>query len=114
MSDRRISDAVIVHGPGRSGTTQCYNLLTLHPEAAWISGWNDRLPGLGAVALLSRVQSSPPVERWSRDRRYWPRPAEAYRFWDRYFPRFSEQSWERHLDQGRPEACVRALRSIAR
>lgn len=58
-----------MHGPGRSGTTLLYNLLALDPDAAWISGWNDRLPGFPPFSFLSRMQSSPSVERWTRNRR---------------------------------------------
>jgi hypothetical protein len=39
-----------VIGPGRSGTTLLYKLLCLHPDVAYISNWEHRLPWLPAAA----------------------------------------------------------------
>lgn len=80
----RIKNAIIIHGPGRSGTTLFNNVLSLHPELAWISGYVNRFPGWPFLSILNRLQSIRKFEEVSRGKRYLPRPAEAYRFWDYY------------------------------
>lgn len=80
----RIKNAIIVHGPGRSGTTLFNNILSLHPELSWISGYVNRFPAWPVLASLNRLQSIRAFEEISRGMRYLPRPAEAYGFWDYY------------------------------
>lgn len=46
--------AVFLVGAPRSGTTLLYKSLCLHPEAAWISNWVRRRPGLPQLAVLNR------------------------------------------------------------
>ncbi len=109
----KISDAVVIHGPGRSGTTLLSQMLSTHSDFAWISGYVDRFPGHPVLAVLNRVMSIDVVERLSRPMRYWPRPAEAYMFWNHYFPYFSEpeiRSDKKPHD--RPEECIRAIRRV--
>jgi hypothetical protein len=56
---------LFVVGAPRSGTSLLYKLLCLHPEAAWISNWSRRLPGVAAVAVLNRVAPRFPATRRS-------------------------------------------------
>jgi hypothetical protein len=111
----RIRDAVIVHGPGRSGTTLLSRILSMHSDFAWISGYVDRFPGRPALAALNRLMAIDALERWTRSRRFWPRPAEAYRFWNHYFPHFSDpETRSRTSPRDRPEECRKAIRTILR
>jgi hypothetical protein len=54
-------------GPARSGTTLLYKALCLHPDAAWISNWVARSPGLPQLGALNRVVRAMPA----RARRVW-------------------------------------------
>jgi Sulfotransferase family len=45
---------VFILGAPRSGTTLLYKVLCLHPEAAYISNWVRRFPGIPAVAAVHR------------------------------------------------------------
>lgn len=113
--NQKISDAVVIHGPGRSGTTLLSQILSTHSALAWISGHVNRFPGLPVLAVFNRVMSIDVVERLSRPMRYWPRPAEAYLFWNYYFPYFSEpeiRSGKKPED--RPEECIAAIRRVQR
>jgi hypothetical protein len=58
---------VFLVGPARSGTSLLYKLLCLHPEAAWISNWLARFPGVPAIAALNRLPARTPHAR----RRVW-------------------------------------------
>lgn len=58
---------LFVLGAPRSGTSLLYRALALHPEAAWISNYARRLPGLPEVAVLNRLAGAMPGLR----RRVW-------------------------------------------
>lgn len=55
--------ALVIVGAPRSGTTLVYKALCLHPDAAWISNWQRRAPGLPAVACGNRLARRAPVRR---------------------------------------------------
>jgi hypothetical protein len=114
MTDK-IRDAVIIHGPGRSGTTVLSQILSTHSAFAWISGYVNRFPDHPILAVFNRVMAISMVERLSRFKRYWPRPAEAYRFWNHYFPLFSDPETRSKAKQhDRPEECITAIRRVQR
>src|SRR5262249_9770836 len=103
------------HGPGRSGTTLLNEILSTHSDLAWISGYLNRYPDRPILAVFNRVMAIDTVEKYSRSKRYWPRSAEAYGFWNRYFPRFNHP--ERRITekpQDHPEECIAAIRKIQR
>ena len=114
MTDK-ISDAVVLHGPGRSGTTLFSTILSTHSALGWISGYVNRFPRHPSLAVFNRVMAIDRVERLSRLKRYWPRPAEAYQFWNHYFPHFSEPEIRREAIQpDRPDDCITAIRNVLR
>jgi omega-hydroxy-beta-dihydromenaquinone-9 sulfotransferase len=71
---------IFVVGCGRSGTTLVQDLLSHHPDLAWISKYTDRWPMLPQLALLSRVKRLPPLRY--RQAYLLPAPREGYRAWD--------------------------------
>lgn len=87
---QKINRPIIIHGPGRSGTTLLSNILSLHPDFYWISGYVDRFPRLEILSCLNILQRFPAIERYNRSLRKFPRPAEAYGFWKYYFPKFNQ------------------------
>jgi len=87
--DVSLEDTIIIHGPGRSGTTLLNNILSLHPDLAWISGYVNRYPSFPQLSFLNAIQEIEVIERFARNKRKWPRPAEAYGFWDHCIPGFS-------------------------
>lgn len=84
-----ISNAIIIHGPGRSGTTLLSNILSLHPELGWISGYIGYFPQQPFLSVLNRIQDIKAIESFSRGRKKYPRPGETYKFWKYYFPDFN-------------------------
>jgi hypothetical protein len=59
------SAPLFIVGAPRSGTSLLYKLLCLHPQAAWISNWSRRAPGVAAVAGFNRVALRFPATRRS-------------------------------------------------
>lgn len=111
----KIADAVVIHGPGRSGTTLLSQILSTHSDFAWISGYVNQFPGQPILAVFNRVMAIDTVERLSRLRRYWPRPAEAYQFWNHYFPHFSDPATRSEtVPHDHPDECISAIRKVQR
>ena len=54
---------LVIVGAPRSGTSLVYRALCLHPEAAWVSGWQRRAPRHPVVSRVDRVAA------WWPDRR---------------------------------------------
>lgn len=84
-----IENPVILHGPGRSGTTLTYKILARHKEFFWISNYvnNFNNPYLG---LLNNLRRNETFDRLTRDRRKFPEPSEAYGFWKGRFKNYYE------------------------
>lgn len=54
MVDNSTNKLALLVGAGRSGTTLLYKCISLHPEAGYISNYDERLPSWMPAPLLSR------------------------------------------------------------
>jgi hypothetical protein len=109
----KIEGAIIIHGPGRSGTTLFNNILSLHPEVAWLSGYINRFPRIPQLAVLNRLQEVPLFERATRGRRYFPRTAEAYDYWNFYLKCVRNYD-EQCIENGNFDDLIASLRAVMR
>lgn len=66
-------DAAFVIGPGRSGTTLLYKLVCMHPQVAYLSNFEHRLPWI-PPSLTGRLR----LRRYSSKLRYWFADGNAY------------------------------------
>lgn len=64
---RAAAPPVFLVGPARSGTSLLYKLLCLHPDAAFVSNYVARLPGVPWLAGLNRLARRMPATQ----RRVW-------------------------------------------
>ena len=81
---------VIIVGTGRCGSTLLHRLLALHDELGWLSTFNETLPRLTWLSAFSRLYRAPLPARLKTMRAF-PKPFEAYRFWENYLPGFSRR-----------------------
>ncbi len=110
---QKIRKAIIIHGPGRSGTTLLSHMLSLHPELFWISGWVNRFPDHPELGFFNRLQYPSNIESLLRNKRFLPRPAEAYGFWDHFFPGFRKGKVE-DLNKGSVKKCISTINKLNR
>lgn len=90
MRISKIKNPVILHGPGRSGTTLTYKILARHEDFFWISNYvnNYNNPYFG---ILSNLKRNELFDQLTRNRRKFPEPSEAYGFWRRRYKNYYEK-----------------------
>lgn len=106
----KIQNAILIHGPGRSGTTLLNGILALHEDLAWISGYTNRYPKQLWLTYLNRLQANTAFERFNRGKRRYPRPAEAYNFWLHYVSQFNDK----HCDIISNEEAINTINAISK
>ena len=107
----KIKNAIIVHGPGRSGTTLLSSILSLHEDLGWISGYINKYPNILELAYLNKLQNNRAFEKFSRNKRRVPRPSEAYGFWTHYIPEFNTNTLL-NLDEKTIAETIKAINKI--
>lgn len=107
----KIKNAILIHGPGRSGTTLLSSILSLHEDLGWISGYVNKFPEHTYLAQLNKIQGSKEIEKWNRNKKKYPRPSEAYNFWLHYVPEFNNENIEQ-VSQESANRTIKAINSI--
>jgi hypothetical protein len=109
----KIKDPIIIHGPGRSGTTLLSNILSLYSKFFWISGYNNKFPFLPSIALLNNLLRFYPIEKYTRGIQNIPRPAEGYGFWTYFIHNFNKSDIENNnIEKQGVEECIKTINKI--
>jgi hypothetical protein len=104
---------VIIVGTGRCGSTLLYRVLAQHDDLGWLSTLNEVFPRQTWLAALS------PAYRWPlptriKDLKAFPKPYEAYRFWEHYLPGFSRRDRPLTAADAPPEGIPQVRRATTR
>ena len=106
----KIENAIIIHGPGRSGTTLFNEILSLHPDLFYLSGFDEKFPGYPALSFLNRMNRIQWFEEWTRKKGIkWFRSNEAYSYWDHYLLVMSTLMEEEEYDESDLHRLVRSI-----
>ncbi|MBA2240281.1 MAG: sulfotransferase [Solirubrobacterales bacterium] len=81
---------IIIVGTGRCGSTLLHRLLAGHDQLAWLSTFNEAFPTQAWLTWFSRAYGWPLPDR-IKDLKAFPKPYEAYRFWEHFLPGFSRR-----------------------
>jgi hypothetical protein len=84
------SRPIVIVGTGRCGSTLLHRLLALHEDVGWLSTFNETFPRQTWLSLFSPLYGWPLPSRVKHLKAF-PKPFEAYRFWERYLPGFSRR-----------------------
>jgi hypothetical protein len=90
MTSNRLEKPVIVVGTGRCGSTMLHRLLAGHDDLGWLSTFNEVLPKQPWLSVFSRLYRWP-LPTGVKHLKAFPKPFEAYRFWESYLPGFSRR-----------------------
>ncbi len=81
---------IVIVGTGRCGSTMLHRILALHRSLGWLSTFNEVFPTqlwLSVFSNLYRTSLPVNVRHWPA----FPKPFEAYKFWEHYLPAFSRR-----------------------
>jgi len=81
---------VIIVGTGRCGSTFLHRVMAQHEELGWLSTFNETFPRRHWLSVFSRLYRTPIPDRIKLMKAF-PKPFEAYRFWESYLPGFSRR-----------------------
>ncbi|WP_146090627.1 sulfotransferase [Aureitalea marina] len=107
----KLKHAIVIHGPGRSGTTMLDNILSIHQDFYWISSYLNKYPKCTELSILNRLTRIGFLERNLRKNRYFPKPNEAYDFWRSKFSNFNAGE-QVLVDPEEVERCIKCLKEI--
>lgn len=87
---RQGAEPIIIVGTGRSGSTFLHRMLARHDDLGWLSTFNEVFPDHLWLSAFSEIYRWPIPDRLKRMKAF-PKPFEAYRFWEHYLPGFSRR-----------------------
>ncbi|QYA24031.1 sulfotransferase [Gramella sp. MT6] len=108
----KIENAIIILGPGKSGTTLFNNILSLHRDLYWISSYLNKFPEKHYLALLNNLNHVKWIEKQIRNKNNFPKPSESFQFWTHYIPRFPSNLKE--YDAAEIGNAIEAARNIGK
>lgn len=108
----KIENAIIILGPGKSGTTLFNNILSLHRDLYWISSYLNKFPEKHYLSLLNSLTRVKWIEKQIRNKNNFPKPSESFQFWTHYIPRFPSNPKE--YDSGEIGKAIEAARNIGK
>jgi hypothetical protein len=105
-----IDRPIFVVGTGRCGSTLLHRLLARHPQVGWLSTFNEVFPRQHWLSRFSNLYRWDWLGNRIRHLAFFPKPFEAYRFWDAYLGDFSRR--DRPLEaQDVPAAAIEPVRA---
>ncbi|MQA75721.1 MAG: hypothetical protein GEU88_15500, partial [Solirubrobacterales bacterium] len=115
MAGRRGAERkpMIIVGTGRCGSTMLHRLLALHDDVGWLSTFNEVLPTQTWLSVFSRLYRAPLPARL-KELKGFPKPFEAYRFWEHYLPGFSRRDRPQTADDVAADGIEPVRRATAR
>jgi hypothetical protein len=104
---------IIIVGTGRCGSTMLHRLLAQHESIGWTSTFNEVLPGQPWLSLFSNLYCARRLSENVRHLRYFPKPFEAYKFWEHYLPGFSRRDKPLSAEDVPEEGIAPARQAVA-
>lgn len=84
----KIKNAIIILGPGKSGTTLLNDMLSYHPDFFWISNYVNRNPELLPLSIINNILKVPYLSGKIAKLPKSPRACEPFLFFSHYINGF--------------------------
>jgi len=100
---------ILIVGTGRCGSTMLHRLLARHEGLGWLSTFNEVFPTQTWLSVFSNLYRLPWLGQGLKHKPYFPKPFEAYKFWEHYLPGFSRRDKPQTADDV-PEGAIGPVR----
>jgi hypothetical protein len=100
---------IIIVGTGRCGSTLLHRVMARHEDLGWLSPYNEVFPTQHWLSVFSNLYRSYMFSLNVKHLRFFPKPFEAYRFWEHYLPGFSRRNRPQTEDDV-PSAAIQPVR----
>lgn len=101
---------IVVVGTGRCGSTMMHRIVALHEDVGWLSTFNEVFPMQAWLSSFSNLYRSEVLGTKVKHLPFFPKPFEAYKFWEHYLPGFGRR--ERPLTrEDVPEEGIEPVRA---
>jgi hypothetical protein len=104
---------ILIVGTGRCGSTMLHRLIALHADVGWLSTLNEAHPTQAWLSVCSKLYRSNRFTREIKHKRYFPKPFEAYEFWEHFLPGFSRRDKPQTAEDVYAEGIDPVRRAVA-
>lgn len=107
-----LNKPIVIVGTGRCGSTMLHRLIAQHEDVAWLSPYNEVLPAVTPLSVLSGLYRHRWLGHQVRHLPFFPKPFEAYRFWEHYLPGFSRRHKPLTAEDVPPEGLAPVRKAV--
>lgn len=102
---------IIIVGTGRCGSTFLHRVLARHQDLGWLSPYNEVFPTQFWLSAFSNLYRWTAFSFKTKHLRFFPKPFEAYRFWEHYLPGFSRRNRPQTAEDV-PDEAIEPVRRV--
>ena len=82
---------IVIVGTGRCGSTMLHRVIARHEDIGWLSTFNEVFPTQPWLSRFSNLYRTPHLGMKVKHLPFFPKPFEAYKYWEHYLPGFSRR-----------------------
>jgi len=106
----KVQNPIVIVGTGRCGSTLLHRVLALHSTLGWLSTFNEVFPKQTWLSCFSNLYRTP-IPANIRHLPFFPKPFEAYKFWEQYLPNFGRRDIPQ-TPEDVPESAINPVREV--